>query len=121
MKSGLIFLGFAAMVDFFNNVLKKIAQYGGAENAQTVANLYAAFNQMKDSIQLMKPDLLLESLAYTREGQLKSILGIKDNNDLQDLNVLLMQFAEQLKLKLFKDMELINRENSNELLRKLCD
>ncbi len=120
-KSGLIFLGFTAMVDFFNDVLKKFAQYGGAEDAKTVANLYAAFNQMKDSIQLMKPELLLESLANTSEVQLKSILGIKDNNDLQDLNVLIMQFAEQLKLKLFKEMQLINSETSDELLNKLCN
>lgn len=120
-KSGLIFLGFTAMVDFFNDVLKKFAQYGGGEDAQTVARLYAALNQMKDSIQLMKPDLLLESLAYIRESQLKSILAIKDIYDLQDLSVLFTKFAEQLKLKLFNEIESMGFKNSNEVLSKLCD
>lgn len=119
-KTGLIFLGFTAIVEFFSEVLKKFAQYGGAEDVKTVAKLYASLNQMKDGIQLMKPELLLESLADIKEGQLKIILGIKDNNDLEDLNVFLMHFAEQLKLKVLKTMECVSHENSNELFSKLC-
>src|SRR5436190_8250303 len=118
-KSGLIFLGFTAMVDFFKNVLIKFAQYAGTEDAQTAAKLFAAFNQMQNSIQLMKPDLLLESLANATEDQLKSLLAIQDNNDLQDFCVSLMQLAEHLKNQLFKEFEVIDNVTRNEVLIKL--
>ncbi|MEN9917309.1 MAG: hypothetical protein RLY40_1248 [Pseudomonadota bacterium] len=116
-ETGLIFLGFTAMIGFFDDVLKKYAQYSGSGDNQTVANLYVALNQMQDSIQLMRSDQLLEALANAREGQLQSILNIKDDNDLEDFGMLLMQFAEQLKQKLFKKMELLNNGN-DEVLNK---
>lgn len=110
-KTGLTFLGFTAMIDFFNNVLSKFQQYDGNEDTQTVANLFVAFNQMKDSIQLMAPNLFLESLAQMDEEQIKNILNIKDKNDLQTFNPSLIQFAINLKTKLIKEFELMNKEN----------
>lgn len=108
-KTGLIFLGFTAMLDFINNLLKKFIQYGGAEEAQTLINLWYALDQMKNSIQLMKPKFLLESLANIQEEQLKNVLGIKDKIDLQNFSVSLMQLADQLKIKLLKKIELNNK------------
>lgn len=110
-KTGLTFLGFTAMIDFFNNVLSKFQQYGGNEDTQTVANLFAALNQMKDSIQLMTPNLLLESLAQTNEEQIKIILNIKNGNDLQNFNRSLIQLAAKLKVKLIKEFESMDKEN----------
>lgn len=113
-KTGLTFLGFTATLDFFSNVLSKFAQYGGAEDTQTVARLVDALNQMKDSIQLMKPNLLLDSLAQANKDQLKSILNIKDQNDLKNFSATLIQLAKKLKIKILKEAESINKENVNE-------
>jgi hypothetical protein len=113
-KTGLIFLGFTAMIDFFNNVLSKFAQYGGAEDAQTVARLVEALSQMKDSIQLMKPNLLLDSLAQANKDQLMSNLNIKDKKDHQNISKILIQLAEKLKIKLLKESESIDKENVDE-------
>src|ERR1044072_460828 len=65
-KTGLTFLGFTAMVDFLNNILRKFGQYGGHEDAETVIKLSEAFEQMKTSIQRMKSVELLDSLSYMR-------------------------------------------------------
>lgn len=113
-KTGLTFLGFTAMIDFFNNVLSKFEQYGGNEDTQTVANLFAALNQMKDSIQLMTPNLLLESLAQTDEEQIKIILNIKNGNELQNFNQSLIQLAAKLKVKLIKEFESMDKQNIDE-------
>jgi hypothetical protein len=113
-KTGLTFLGFTAMIDFFNNVLSKFAQYGGAEDTQTVASLFEALSQMKASLQLMKPNLLLDSLAQANASQLKSILNIKDKNDLQNFSATLIQLAEELKIKIFRKIKSINTENIDE-------
>ncbi|KAF5271474.1 hypothetical protein FQR65_LT05094 [Abscondita terminalis] len=113
-KTGLTFLGFTAMIDFFNNVLSKFQQYGGDEDTQTVANLFAALNQMKDSIQLMTPNLLLESLAQADEEQIKIILNIKNGNDLQSFSRALIQLAAKLKVKLIKEFESMDKENIDE-------
>jgi hypothetical protein len=113
-KTGLTFLGFTAMIDFFNNVLSKFQQYGGNEDMQTVANLFAALNQMKDSIQLMIPNLLLESLAQADEKQIKIILNIKDENDLLNFNRSLIQLAAKLKVKLIKEFESMDKKNIDE-------
>ena len=108
-KTGLTFLGFTAMIDFFNTVLSKFAQYGGAEDTQTVASLFEALSQMKASLELMKPNLLLDSLAQANASQLKSILNIKDKNDLQNFSVTLIQLAEELKIKIFRKIQSINK------------
>lgn len=113
-KTGLTFLGFTAMIDFFNNVLSKFQQYGGNEDTQTVANLFAAFNQMKDSIQLMTPSLFLESLAQVDEEQMKNILNIKNKNDLQNFSRSLIQLAAKLKVKLIKEFESMDKKNIDE-------
>ncbi len=113
-KTGLTFLGFTAMIDFFNTVLSKFAQYGGAEDTQTVAGLFEALSQMKASLQLMKPNLLLDSLAQANASQLKSILNIKDKNDLQNFSATLVQLAEELKIKIFRKIKSINTENIDE-------
>ena len=113
-KTGLTFLGFTAMIDFFNNVLSKFQQYGGNEDIQTVANLFEALNKMKDSIQLMTPCLLLQSLAEAHEDQIKIILHIKDENDLRSFSRSLIQFATQLKTKIFKEFESMHMENIDE-------
>jgi len=122
-KTGLTFLGFTAMIDFFNNVLSKFQQYGGNEDTQTVANLFAALNQMQDSLQLMTPKLLLESLAQADEEQIKSILNIKDKNDLQIFYSSFIQFSSNLKTKLIKELEFMDKENDatsfSELLSQL--
>lgn len=113
-KTGLTFLGFTAMIDFFNNVLSKFQQYGGNEDTQTVANLFVAFNQMKNSIQLMAPNLFLESLAQVDEEQIKNILNIKNKNDLQNFNRSLIQLAAKLKVKLIKEFESMDKRNIDE-------
>jgi hypothetical protein len=113
-KTGLTFLGFTAMIDFFNNVLSKFQQYGGNEDTQTVTNLFEALNQMKDSIQLMTPNLLLESLAEAHEDQIKTILHIKDENDRQSFSRSLTQLAAKLKTKLIKEFKSMNKENIHE-------
>ncbi|MFZ0219558.1 MAG: hypothetical protein WAL30_05065 [Candidatus Aquirickettsiella sp.] len=107
-KTGLIFLGSTAMIDFVKHVLRKFEQYGGDEDVQTVAKLFEAFSQMKDSIQLMKPRLLLNSLAQANENQLNTILNIRDKNDLQNFSETLVQLAENLKTKLLKKCELLD-------------
>lgn len=110
-KTGLTFLGFHAMIDFFTNMLSKFAQYCGGEDAQSAAKLFEALSQMKDSIQLMKTNLLLESLVQASDDQVKSILNIKYKNDLQDFSVTLMQLAEQLKTKINKEIESMGEGN----------
>lgn len=110
-KTGLTFLGFHAMIDFFTNLLSKFAQYCGAEDAQSAARLFEALSQMKDSIQLMKPNLLLESLVQADYNQVKSILNIKYKNDLQDVGVTLTQLAEKLKTKIIREIESMGEEN----------
>lgn len=118
-KTGLSFLGFTAMVDFFNNALSKFGQYGGSEDTQTVIQLSEALSQMENSIQLMKPELLLESLSDISIEQFKNILNIKDNNNLNKFSSLFRQLAEKLKIKLIKKVDLIDNENNNEVLDKL--
>lgn len=113
-KTGLTFLGFTAMIDFFSNVLSKLQQYSGNADTQTVANFYAALNQMTDSIQLMIPKLLLESLAQTDEDQIKIILNVKGVNDLISFSRSLIQLADTLKTKLIKEFKLIDKENTDE-------
>ncbi|WP_342228322.1 hypothetical protein [Rickettsiella endosymbiont of Rhagonycha lignosa] len=113
-KTGLTFLGFTAMIDFFSNVLSKLQQYSGNADTQTVANFYAALNQMTDSIQLMIPKLLLESLAQTDKDQIKIILNVKGVNDLISFSRSLIQLADTLKTKLIKEFKLIDKENTDE-------
>ena len=117
-KTGLTFLGFTAMIDFFTSVLRKFAQYGGTEKEQTVAHLLEAFSQMKDSIYLMKPSLLIDSLNQANEDQLISILHINDENDREDLSrrIIQIQIAENLKTKIIKEISLIYLEGEANLL-----
>lgn len=120
-KTGLIFLGFSAMIDFFNHVLSKFAQFGGDEDTQTVARLFEALSQMKDSIQLMQPNLLIDSLAQANENQLKSSLNIKDENDRQRIYEVLIQLSKKLNTKLLKETELTNRENIVKEDKAVCE
>lgn len=113
-KTGLTFLGFTAMIDFLNNVLRKFQQYGGDEDTQTVAHLSEALSQMQDSIQLIRPDLLLESLAEANEEQIKSILNIKDKIDLCSFNGSFILFAAKLRTKLIKVFKSMNKKNIDE-------
>ncbi|MGC1853944.1 MAG: hypothetical protein WA659_01000 [Candidatus Aquirickettsiella sp.] len=110
-KTGLTFLGFTAMIDFFNNVLRKFGQFGSNEDAETVIKLTEAFGQIKNSLQQMQPDLLLESLAQMNENHLNSILNIKTENDRQNFSAILIQLAEALKTKIFRESGLINKTN----------
>lgn len=110
-KTGLTFLGFTAMIDFFNNVLSKFQQYGGNEDTQTVANLFEALNKIKDSIQLMPPNLFLESFAQMDEEEIKSFFNIKNKSDLQIFNSLFIQCATNLKTKLIKELKSMDKEN----------
>lgn len=116
-KTGLTFLGFTAIIDFFKSVLRKFAQYGGTEDEQTIANLLEAFTQMKDSIQLMKPSLLLDSLNQANEDQLKSSLRINDQIDREDLRGLIQtQIAEPLKTKIANEITSKHLEGQANLL-----
>ncbi len=119
-KTGLTFLGFNATMDFFSHVLSKFAQYGGAEDTQTVARLYEALSQMQDSIQLIQNPLLLDSLAQASTEQLKSILNIKDKHDLENFGVTLIQLTDSFKIKIRKEVATL--ENVDEIsLLKLLD
>lgn len=113
-KTGLTFLGFTAMIDFFNNMLSKFGQYGRNEDAQTVIKLSEAFGQMSNSFQRMKPVPLLESLACMNEGCLNSILNVKDKTDQQSFSEILIQLAEKLKVKLLKEFESIDLADIDE-------
>ncbi len=113
-KTGLTFLGFTAMIDFFNNVLSKFGQFGSNEDAERAIKLAEAFGQIKNSLQQMKPDLLLESLAQMNENHLSSILNIKTENDRQNFNETLTQLAEALETQLLNETKSINIENMAE-------
>jgi hypothetical protein len=84
-KTGLAFLGFTAMLDFLCSILKKFSQYGKNEEAEIVVKLSEAFNQLGNSIQLMKPDKLIASLSHLEADRLKSILNIRGNTDKNEL------------------------------------
>lgn len=120
-KTGLTFLGFTAMIDFFNNVLSKFAQYGGAEDAQTVIQLFAALSQMKNSVQLMKPDLLMSSLSTMDVERLKTIFNVREEKDREELNYALSELKIILNGKFFKESALYEKGNDaeSELVKKL--
>lgn len=120
-KTGLTFLGFTAMIDFFNNVLSKFAQYGGAEDASTVIQLFEALNQMKNSVHLMKPDRLMSSLSTIDAGQLQSIFNIREEKDREEINCKLSELKTKLKEKFFKESILYKKRNDAEsdLVKKL--
>lgn len=92
-KTGLAFLGFTAMLDFFCNILKKCAQYGSNENSSIVIKLTEAFDQLKNSIMLMKPDLLIESLSILDEQGLKSLFNLTEEKDKEKLVATFEQLA----------------------------
>ncbi len=115
-KTGLAFLGFTAMLDFFCNVLRKFSQYGKDEDAETVVKLSAAFSQLSNSIQLMKSDKLLISLSDLEADRLKSILNIRESTDKDQLSEILanLQVALEEKVRLVKQ-ELKN-DNASQAL-----
>jgi hypothetical protein len=98
-KTGLAFLGFTAMLDFFCNILRKFSQYGKDEDAKTIARLSAAFSQLGNSIQLMKPDKLIVSLSDLDSDRLKSILNIRESADKNELREILDNLQEALDKK----------------------
>jgi len=107
-QTGLIFLGSTAMIDFVKRVLGKFEQYGYNEDTRTVACIFESFRQMKSSIQLFKPDLLLSSLADTDEDQLKSILNLQREKDREELKQTLLE------LKLIVHQKLLNAARIHE-------
>lgn len=110
-KSGLTFLGFTAMIDFFNNVLSKFGQYGSNENAETVIKLSEVFAQLKNSLQRMKPSLFIQSLAQMDEKPLKNFLNLKQKTVQQEFSASLVQLAEKLKTKLIKESKSMDVTN----------
>ena len=101
-ETGLAFLGFTAMLDFFSSILKKFSHYGRNKDAEMVAKLSAAFSQLKNSIQLMKSDQLIISLSKLEGTRLMSILNIRpsaDNNELDELRETLVNLQMALEEK----------------------
>jgi hypothetical protein len=94
-KTGLAFLGFTTLLDFFINILKKFSHYGWNKDAEMVAKLSAAFSQLKKSIQLMKSDQLIISLSKLDRTRLMSILNIRPN-ELNELSETLMNLLTAL-------------------------
>ncbi len=110
-ETGLSFLSFTAMIDFFNNTLNKFAQYSNHDDAGMVIKLFSEFDQIKNTIPKMKPSLLLESLALQNKKQLKTLLNIREEEtDQKNLNKTLIQLAEKLKTKIIKEVGLINAD-----------
>ncbi len=99
-KTGLAFLGFTAMLDFFCSILKKFSHYGKNEDAEMVAKLSAALSQLKNSIQLMKPDKLILSLSELEGTRLMSILNIQQSTDNNELKETLLNLKDVLDEKL---------------------
>jgi hypothetical protein len=124
-QTGLSFLGFTAMMDYFNNILTKFGQYGGSEETQRVIDLTLAFSQMQNSIQRMLPQELLDSLAKMDDEQLKAYLNLQNNADkgafIQTFCQLKMALEEKLPnaeylsvCKIILNLEKINVVDENE-------
>lgn len=80
-KTGLVFLGVTAILDFFCNILRKCAMYSSNDESALVIKLTAALEQLGNSVSLMKPDLLVESLANLDERRLRSLFNIQQVAD----------------------------------------
>jgi hypothetical protein len=125
-KTGLIFLGFNAMIDLLINGLNKIGHHTGSEDTKIILQLSEAFNQMGNSIQLMDSNQFLQSLADKDENQLKLLFNIKKDEDAQfRLKQTLLQLGNNLKAKLLLNYKVIDNIGDNrqfiELLNQLHD
>lgn len=110
-KTGLGFLSFTAMINFFEATLDKFAKYAGNDDARMVTKLFSEFDQIKKAIQKMKADLFLESLALKSKEELKTLLNIGDETDQENLSETLTQLAEKLKTKIIKEIRSIDATN----------
>ena len=103
-KTGLTFLGFNAMIDFFNAVLSKFGQYVGSEKTRRIIRFFESLTQMQNAVKLMDPSLFLKSLAQMDKNQLKDLFNINEHNQ-EKFGKNLTQLAENLKTKIFFNFE----------------
>jgi hypothetical protein len=103
-KTGLTFLGFSAMIDFFNAVLSKFGQYVGGEKTRRIIQFFESLTQIQNAVKLMDPSLLLKSLAQMDKNQLKNLFKINEHNQ-EKFGENLTQLAENLKTKIIFNFE----------------
>ncbi|MES2142699.1 MAG: hypothetical protein V4471_07465 [Pseudomonadota bacterium] len=95
-KTGLAFLGFTAMLDFYALILGKLARYAGNEDSKIVILLNQSIEQLKNGIQRMDPEQLLESLAQLNENgyDIKSLLNLHGASEQRDFIQMLLKLQQ---------------------------
>lgn len=93
-KTGLPFLGFTAMLNFWCLTLKQVALHGGNQDAKMVILLIQTLDHLKTGIQLMKPQQFLASLAVMDVERLHALLSLYQPQDFQELNQTLSKLAD---------------------------
>ena len=95
-KTGLAFLGFTAMLDFYALILGKLARYAGNEDSKIVILLNQSIEQLKNGIQRMDPEQLLESLAQLNENEydIKSLLNLHSASEQRNFIQMLLELQQ---------------------------